>query len=337
MSSSRWFPLVLSLLACTARASTGVGGAFNEVDAGSPDVPAAPVDVPVAVTDRGAAPVDVPVAVTDTPAPTDVFVPITDVVVPPADACVRTGNEDDNGQCGDGRDNDCDGFIDCVDFSCRMNPAVTLCAVDAGCVPTLEDTNSACGDGRDNDCDGFIDCNDFNCTMSPSVTVCPRDGGVAPRDVGCVPAPEDTNSACGDGRDNDCDGFIDCNDFNCSSSPSVTLCPRDAGAAPRDVLFRDAPRGDSAGCVRSGDENNVTACTDGRDNDCDGYLDCDDRNCSCVGACGAAVIGCVCNAVETSNGVCRNGIDDDCNGFIDCNDFGCSRNPSVSVCLDGGL
>ncbi len=169
--------------------------------------------------------------------------------------------------------------------------------------------------------------------MTSTVTICPRDAGPV-----CVPSgAENTNTACGDNRDNDCDGFTDCNDFDCTSSSLVTLCPRDAGAAPRDVLFRDAGRGDAAGCVRTGDENNVTACTDGRDNDCDGYLDCDDRNCSCVAGCAAAVVGCTCRGQETQNALCRNAIDDDCNGFIDCNDFGCSRNPLVNVCLDGGL
>ncbi|MEZ4395248.1 MAG: hypothetical protein R3A48_29555, partial [Polyangiales bacterium] len=129
----------------------------------------------------------------------------------------------------------------------------------------------------------------------------------------------------------------DCNDFDCTLSSAVSVCPRDAGAPARDVVYRDTIRYDAVGCVRAGDENTVTACTDGIDNDCDGYLDCDDRNCSCVGACAAAVLGCVCRGQETSSSLCRNGIDDDCNGFTDCNDFGCSRNPSVSVCLDGGI
>jgi hypothetical protein len=36
--------------------------------------------------------------------------------------------------------------------------------------------------------------------------------------------PEDTNALCSDGLDNDGDTFIDCNDFNCSRNPAVTVC-----------------------------------------------------------------------------------------------------------------
>ena len=367
MPRLRWLPFALLALSCTPRAGTS-GGGFFDPDAGA-DVPAAqdilaPTDNPATPTDSPATPTDNPAPPTDNPAtPTDACVPrgaenapgacadrvdndcngFFDCADPacasvcqPVDAgCVRTGNEDDNAQCGDGRDNDCDGFTDCVDFSCRMNPAVTLCAVDAGCVPFPENSNGACTDGRDNDCDGFLDCNDFDCSRATSVTVCPRDAGI---DTGaCLPSPENTNGACTDGRDNDCDGFLDCNDFDCTFGVGVTVCPRDGGA-PRDVTYRDVMRADAAGCIRSGDENTPTACTDGRDNDCDGFLDCDDRNCSCVGTCPGAILGCACSGgVENSNGVCRNGVDDDCNGFIDCNDFGCSRNPAVTVCADGGL
>jgi hypothetical protein len=195
---------------------------------------------------------------------------------PPVDGCTPTGTENTNTACADGRDNDCDGFTDCggsgrsPDFDCSRNPAVTVC-----CTPTgPENTNAACTDGVDNDCDGYIDCNgpgspDFDCTFASAVTVCPRDGGVVPDTSGCVfSAIENTNTTCGDGRDNDCDGFIDCNDLSCTRTCAVSpaVCAstlRDAGVA----------------CVCGGPEDTTTTCSDGRDNDCDGFTDCSDFEC----------------------------------------------------------
>ena len=70
----------------------------------------------------------------------DVPAPI-DIVQPPIDSgggCVPTvasGAESTNALCSDGVDNDCNGYIDCNDFHCSRNPAVTVCSVvghDAG-------------------------------------------------------------------------------------------------------------------------------------------------------------------------------------------------------------
>lgn len=68
----------------------------------------------------------------------------------------------------------------------------------------------------------------------PPGTVCLMDSGPGPTDPpesdsgsgsGCV--PEGSASACSDGLDNDCDGHIDCNDFNCCglvTCGSTTAC-----------------------------------------------------------------------------------------------------------------
>jgi len=37
------------------------------------------------------------------------------------------GPEDNNAACSDGKDNDGDGYVDCVDFDCSKNPSVTVC------------------------------------------------------------------------------------------------------------------------------------------------------------------------------------------------------------------
>ena len=61
-----------------------------------------------------------------------------------------------------------------------------------------------------------------------------------------------------------------------------------ADAAGVDVVLV----GDSVGNVVLGYESTAAACGDGRDNDCDGFVDCADNTCSCVGACPSRLAGC---------------------------------------------
>jgi hypothetical protein len=186
------------------------------------------------------------------------------------------------------------------------------------CVPQTESSAAACTNGRDDDCDGTTDCRDLGCAV-----FCVPDAGP---DVACVPrGTEDSNAACSNGVDDDCDGFIDCGgatppDFGCTMSAAVTVCPRDGGVTP-DVA-----------CTPTGPENAVGACGDRIDNDCDGYTDCVDRDCSCVGTCAAFRAGCTCGGAENTTASCRDAVDNDCDGFIDCNDFGCSTNPAITFC-----
>jgi len=287
-------------------------------------------DVPVASDQGGGGAMDVGVGPTDAGTPDDRgTVTVTDDgqrrdAGAPADTagCMATGGENTAAECRDGVDNDCDGFNDCTDPGCDA-----ICSpppVDAGCVRTGdEDTNGLCSDGIDNDCDTYVDCVDFSCSMAPAVTLCPRDAG--PPDTGCVvTGAENTNGQCGDRVDNDCDGYVDCMDFDCQRTP-VTICPRDGGAV----------------CVAT-PENLNSSCSDGVDNDCDGFTDCADR--SCTNTCVVTVCAstrdagaCVCRGPESTVGACSNGQDDDCDGFVDCMDFDCSmNNPAVTFCRDGG-
>ena len=93
---------------------------------------------------------------------------------------------------------------------------------------------------------------------------------------------------------------VDCDDFNCSRNARLELC--------------DSPEG------------NDRACSDGVDNDADGYVDCEDYDCRYNFEVE------VCELVEGSNETCSDGIDNNDNGFVDCDDFDCSRNPRVNVC-----
>lgn len=61
-------------------------------------------------------------------------------------------------------------------------------------------------------------------------------------------------------------------------------------------------------------ETTAALCSDGVDNDLNGYADCDDFNCYGVGACAQS---------ETTDALCSDGVDNDLNGYADCDDFNC--------------
>jgi hypothetical protein len=62
--------------------------------------------------------------------------------------------------CGDGRDDDCDGLLDCA---------------DPDCAGAIAESGVSCNDGRDNDCDGSPDCEDADCLEFVSCMIdCPE-------------------------------------------------------------------------------------------------------------------------------------------------------------------
>ena len=65
-----------------------------------------------------------------------------------------------------------------------------------------------------------------------------------------------------------------------------------------------------------GAESSPWRCTDGVDNDGDGYKDCKDFDCRWLS---------FCDAVEDSPGECGDGVDNDGDGYTDCQDFGCQK------------
>ncbi len=123
------------------------------------------------------------------------------------------GPERTNATCSDGIDNDGNTFADCKDFSCQYAPVTGDVCSQAG-----ESTNDDCDDNVDNDLDGFFDCKDFSCSKNPAVTVCAGSAGSAGvGGSGGGGSAESNDLACSDGKDNDGDNFIDCNDFDCSN------------------------------------------------------------------------------------------------------------------------
>lgn len=143
-------------------------------------------------------------------------------------ACVCTA---DAGQaaaetsCTDGRDNDCDGPIDCADPDCAAQACASAgggigsCAQGACvCVVAEPAGEVTCDDARDGDCDGSVDCDDTGCDG----LACDAPGGGAGRCAGrvCVPASctrtADTEVSCDDHVDDDCNGLVDCQEPACA-------------------------------------------------------------------------------------------------------------------------
>jgi hypothetical protein len=258
---------------------------------------------------------------------------------PPCPSTTRP--EGSGATCSDGIDNDCNGFADCDDFRCRTceNPRCitnnqVILRNDGGvctCMGT-EDTPEACSDGIDNNCNGFTDCQDHDC-VSCRVPVCQSDGGIQRGDAGfclCRSVTENTNAMCSNGIDDDCNGFVDCQDFGCTRADAGTITVCDAGTSPRDT----------GPCTRTGPENTAAACGDGMDNDCDGFTDCQDfdcRNCNVPGCFrdGGVLLRdggiCMCAGPENTTAACMNNRDDDCDGFVDCRDFDCTMAPPGQV------
>ena len=53
---------------------------------------------------------------------------------------------------------------------------------------------------------------------------------------------EYTNELCSDGEDNDCNGYVDCDDFTCLLDPSISVCDHlkkgDLGVVPEDAMLQ---------------------------------------------------------------------------------------------------
>jgi hypothetical protein len=115
-----------------------------------------------------------------------------------------------------------------------------------------------------------------------------------------------------------------CDDGTCDPGEDQCNCPEDCGIPP----------------------TTETSCTDGIDEDCDTYTDCDDIDCdgdpACIdpycgdGTCDPGEDQCNCSddcgdppATETD---CTDGIDEDCDLDTDCDDIDCEGDPACPDC-----
>ncbi len=275
------------------------------------------------------------------------------------------------GTCGDGKDNNCDGLIDCDDPNCvdvgggggicdagkglhcglaaAPSPRCSVCIPSGSPAPTYQAVESICDDGGDNDCDGLANCADPDCYQTPHA--CRNTGKPAatnwqcnsnPLQAGCNVctgdgAPEAVETSCGDGRDNDCDGLVDCVDPDCISQQCNAFGMTCASPAA------------AGGCkVCGGVANKLeTSCTDGLDNNCDGLVDCEDTvRCPANTACDPSITAltcgtgptagtCACSGGSGPELICSDGKDNNCSGLIDCADPTCNG-VTCRLALNGG-
>ncbi len=117
------------------------------------------------------------------------------------------------------------------------------------------------------------------------------------------------------GRDDDCDGLVDEDFPPMSDSRNCGRCGNACGAGLGCV---------SGACVVRGE----TSCTDGADNDMNGFTDCADSSCN-VQSCGN---GCLCLSLRKAEQACGDGMDNDGDPQTDCADSDCAGRE----CGDGG-
>jgi len=131
---------------------------------------------------------------------------------------------------------------------------------------------------------------------------------------------------CDDGLDNDCDGLVDCFDPDCSQDPA---CGPSTDCTPQDTQACDTGEfgvcaagtetcdqyGYWGGCVQD-EQSTSEICTDGLDNDCDDYLDCNDIDCYQDPACSSGGTYCGDDAVQSPNDAGTGGPNND--GYEEC-------------------
>ncbi|MEI8254239.1 MAG: MopE-related protein [Deltaproteobacteria bacterium] len=277
--------------------------------------------------------------------------------------CTVSMPENTDFACADGRDNDCNGLTDCMDPGCAAVPACRPC------VPTGPE---ACTDGVDNDCNGSIDCADAACAMTPAcsapndtcttpirITVPGRANGstrgavndyMAPcassngGDVVFVMNNPVAQTAVIDTIGSNYDTVLYVRQSNCATG-TVVGCDDDTGgsltslvtltnlAAGTYYIFIDGWN-TAIGDFQLHVSTTVREiCTNGRDDDGDGLIDCADvADCGTDPSCTA----CVPTGPENNNTACGDGRDNDCDRQIDCLDPDCVGTPACGGCVPTG-
>ena len=137
---------------------------------------------------------------------------------------------------------------------------ITVLPAEEQCTDTDGDGYGVCPDcGIDHGCtyDGD-DCNDDNRHVNPGMN-------------------EFNKKQCSDGLDNDCDGLVDAEDFECGGGSSTEICDNgidDDADGKVDCADRDCRKDPACGVEGKG-----KTCFDGSDNDNDGLVDCADPDC----------------------------------------------------------
>ena len=253
----------------------------------------------------------------------------------------------------DGQDNNCDGIADNGNpgggLACASGlqgvcaAGTTLCtegviACNANIAPG---TQAEVCDGKDNNCDGVVDngnpgggvacTSSFPGVCSAGTTACTAGALVCNANI----APGTVPETC-DGKDNNCDGFVDNGNpgggIACASGlPGVCAAGTTACIAG------------AVACNPNVSPGTVPETCDGKDNNCDGVVDNGNPGggLTCVSglpgecsagttACTAGAIACNANITPGSQPETCDGKDNDCNGVVD------NGNPGGGlVCVSG--
>jgi hypothetical protein len=239
----------------------------------------------------------------------------------------------------DGLDNNCDGQIDealgstsCGLGNCLHTVENCIAGEPQECGPKLGAEEEVC-DGVDNDCDGLVDeglgvlsCGQGQCQQLLQLCV---DG----QETACDPLKGAADEFC-DGKDNDCDGFIDeeLEEQICGQGECLHSVP---GCVGGEVPICDLMEGA------------VEEACNGKDSDCDGVVDDDLGVLTCgLGECQEVLPVCVageltiCDPFSGAVDEVCDGRDNDCNGVVDdglpdvtCGLGVCEH--TVAGCVDG--
>ena len=267
--------------------------------------------------------------------------------------------------CSDGKDNNGNGFIDCEDNSCK-NTAVCCVAQgkegdcsaeDKTSQECIEEAIASCSDGIDNDCNGHKDCDDYACKKNSPVAAvidyckkikCPgtisKEGDCSAEDKTSQECIKEALESCADGKDNDCNDYTDCGDFNCSKSAigavkEYCLIVQGKSSSNTESPEYKAAKEffDKSGVKAQQSEDTEDLCSDGIDNDWNGLTDCDEPGCKGCEHCkeatkeppprpanfdklpAAARLAQLAAEFEA----CSDGEDNDKNGRSDCDDYQC--------------
>ena len=188
--------------------------------------------------------------------------------------------------CTDARDNDGDGFQDCLDQDCFSDPA---CADTRPNRPPEGQLPGDCSDGSDNDGDGLLDCNDDGCLAAPDCLGAgddDDDSAISDDDDSAI--SDDDDSAISDDDDDDT-SVGDDDDATAGDDDDATAGDDDDATAGGDDDDHVSPGcGDDDDSAGPGQppglevDINDIGCGDGLDGDCDGLIDCEDINDCCI-------------------------------------------------------
>ena len=167
------------------------------------------------------------------------------------------------------------------------------------------------------------------------------------------PNPEDGGVLCADGKDNDGDDYVDCDDPDCEDENVCLDKVENTAERCSDSLdndedglldCRDLDCRATRACLPESQriivEATVAACSNGIDDDLDGAQDCADADCRGVCACAASGgVGDDEKVCEADDALCSDGEDNDNDGMNDCADPDCAGTPScpqgTEVCNNG--